>query len=335
MKAALVVASNRVDALVPFFEKWQRELGGITTHLVLDQPRILDESFGPDVIMYSWQEIENDLGEQSWVIPRKTSAIKSYGIYRAWQTGVDMIVVLDDDCFPETPRFFEAHWENLHRIVHPNWHSTLPVPPNQYPRGYPYGIRAELRPVALSHGLWTENVDVDAVTAIQRPQATYELPGATEVVPEGMFFPMCGMNVAFRASIAPLMYFGLQGQGYAYDRYDDIWCGIIAKHCLDRLGMAVTSGLPYIRHSKASNPFTNLRREEKAMRVNETLWKDVRDIHVTGNDARTAMECIALNLSPNGVGTEYFERLKEAMKVWSSLFKEEEDGKEDSPHNPT
>ena len=33
----------------------------------------------------------------------------------------------------------------------------------------------------------------------------------------------------------------------------------------DHLGLGVKSGLPYVHHSKASNPFTNLRKEYKGI----------------------------------------------------------------------
>jgi reversibly glycosylated polypeptide/UDP-arabinopyranose mutase len=33
----------------------------------------------------------------------------------------------------------------------------------------------------------------------------------------------------------------------------------------DHLGLGVKTGLPYIHHSKASNPFTNLRKEYKGI----------------------------------------------------------------------
>ena len=111
---------------------------------------------------------------------------------------------------------------------------------------------------------------------------------------------MCGMNLAFdRDLIGPAMYFGLMGEGQPIGRYDDMWAGWCAKvgtiasvyiapfsfctnsdkvlpHSLfrrqccaalqvicDHLGLGVKTGLPYIWHSKASNPFVNLKKEYK------------------------------------------------------------------------
>ena len=77
---------------------------------------------------------------------------------------------------------------------------------------------------------------------------------------------MCGMNLAFdRELIGPALYFGLMGDGQPIGRYDDMWAGWCAKVICDHLGLGCKTGLPYLWHSKASNPFTNLRKEYKGI----------------------------------------------------------------------
>lgn len=321
---AVVVASNRPENLEAFFDKWSKELKKARLYVVLDLPERRDFNVhGLDVKVFCWADIDSDLAERAWIIPRQTSAIKSYGIYKAWQDNPDMIAVLDDDCYPDTSDFLLGHWKNLHKVVHPRWYSTLKVPPNPYPRGYPYGIRAKLLPVGLSHGLWSGNADVDAVTALQLGKVRTILPQKTAIVPVGMYFPMCGMNVAFRREIAPVMYFGLQGASWPYDRYDDIWCGLFAKRCLDELGYSVVSGLPYIFHSKASDPYKNLQREERAMEVNERLWQYVDDVHVVARGVAKSYISLARGLQ---VPDEYFVKLTKAMEIWANLFSEGKEG---------
>ncbi|AQL00288.1 UDP-arabinopyranose mutase 3 [Zea mays] len=84
--------------------------------------------------------------------------------------------------------------------------------------------------------------------------------------PKGTLFPMCGMNLAFdRDLIGPAMYFGLMGDGQPIGRYDDMWAGWCVKVICDHLGLGVKTGLPYIWHSKASNPFVNLKKEYKGI----------------------------------------------------------------------
>ena len=77
---------------------------------------------------------------------------------------------------------------------------------------------------------------------------------------------MCGMNLAFeRDLIGPAMYFGLMGEGQPIGRYDDMWAGWCTKVICDHLGLGCKTGLPYLWHSKASNPFVNLKKEYKGI----------------------------------------------------------------------
>lgn len=77
---------------------------------------------------------------------------------------------------------------------------------------------------------------------------------------------MCGMNLAFdRELIGPALYFGLMGEGQPIGRYDDMWAGWCSKVIADHLGVGIKTGLPYVWHSKASNPFVNLRKEYKGI----------------------------------------------------------------------
>ena len=70
------------------------------------------------------------------------------------------------------------------------------------------------------------------------------------------------MNVAFdRELIGPAMMQGLMGDGQPWARYDDMFSGWAAKSIADHLGVGIKSGMPYIRHDKASNPFVNLKKE--------------------------------------------------------------------------
>lgn len=111
-------------------------------------------------------------------------------------------------------------------------------------------------------------------------------------VPAGIFFPLRSMNVAFdreligpammqvghvcipilynarsflleslctTLNISPLQ--GLMGDGQPWARYDDMFSGWAAKSVSDHLGLGIKSGMPYIKHNKASNPFVNLRKE--------------------------------------------------------------------------
>ncbi|WOG90710.1 hypothetical protein DCAR_0309954 [Daucus carota subsp. sativus] len=118
-------------------------------------------------------------------------------------------------------------------------------------------------PTAVSHGLWLNIPDYDAPTHLVKPMMT---------LPKGALFPMCGMNMGFdRELIGPAIYFGLMGDGQPIRRYDDMWAGWCIKVICDHLGLGVKTGLPYIWHSKASNPFVDLKKEYKGIYWQEEI----------------------------------------------------------------
>ena len=122
-------------------------------------------------------------------------------------------------------------------------------------------------PTVVSHGLWLNIPDYDAPTQMVKPlERNTRYVDMCQTIPKGTLFPMCGMNLAFdRQLIGPAMYFGLMGEGQPIGRYDDMFAGWCSKVIADHLGWGVKTGLPYVWHSKASNPFTNLRKEYKGI----------------------------------------------------------------------
>jgi len=71
----------------------------------------------PNVTHVAWEDIDRDLGEVSWIIPRRTDCIRSYGYLKAYQEFPDMVLTLDDDCYPSGSGndFIERHWHALSR----------------------------------------------------------------------------------------------------------------------------------------------------------------------------------------------------------------------------
>ncbi|KAJ6970274.1 hypothetical protein NC653_034766 [Populus alba x Populus x berolinensis] len=55
------------------------------------------------------------------------------------------------------------------------------------------------------------------------------------------------------------------GDGQPIGRYNDMWDGWCSKVICDHMGWGVKTGLPYIWHGKASNPFVNLKKECKGI----------------------------------------------------------------------
>ena len=121
------------------------------------------------------------------------------------------------------------------------------------------------------------------------------------------------------------MYFPLMGEDnkgnkWGYDRFDDIWAGIFAKKIMDHLGYGVVNGSPFVEHRKASDPFKNLQKEAIGIETNEILWKHIDGLSLSGNT--TLLECYKLLANNVSIqDTEYFSKLKQAMKIWVNFFK--------------
>jgi len=322
--AVVVVPTIRETSINGFLDAWQWPCQVI---VVEDNP---ERSFQlpPRVDHYAWQDIEADLGNDAWIIPRRSDCVRSYGYWKAWQTGKPYILTLDDDCLPvdlqhvgnaATYRFTEQHLNNLQPATITCWYSTLD---GVYPRGYPYERWQHDVSIGISHGLWRGVLDLDSLSQLHYGRAGQTEAGLRDgLVPFGQYFPMCGMNLAWRREYTPLMYFLLMGQdaagnAYPFDRFGDIWAGVIAKRVLDHLGVAVWSGAPFVRHERASNVWTNFRKEHAGIIENERFWQRIDNIRLWETDPRRCYRQIADQLPGEG----YWKMLALAMRIWAALY---------------
>ena len=310
-----------------FLKSWSDKLSDCHLIVVEDNDektvKIPNNKF-KSVSHYTHSDIDKDFGKNSWIISRKNAGIRSYGFWKAYKNGADIIITIDDDCYPEDNDFVKRHTDNLSLKAPHKWYKTYPNSKWMYTRGFPYSIRGGA-PVVLSHGLWSGALDLDAKTEIKLPKLLNEksYPTLVEFIPENYFYPMCSMNLAFRAEIAPMMFFPMmgfnpEGKSWGFDRYDDIWAGIFSKKIMDHLGLGVVSGSPFIKHKKASLVHHNHIKEIKGMKVNEDLWKRVESVKLT---KKTPKDCyIELARKVDFPKTEYFKKLKRAMVIWAELF---------------
>lgn len=319
-EVVIVVPTIREESIKAFLAAWRWPCEVI---VIEDNPERTFDLAG--VQHYAWTDIERDLGDDSWIIPRRTDCIRSYGYWKAWQTGKPYIITLDDDCLPNKdghgPRsFIDQHLNNLKPKPINRWRTTLV---GDYPRGYPYETAIAQTPVAVSHGLWRGVLDYDSLTQLRygRSGVPWGIEPREDLIPFGRYFPMCGMNLAWRREYTPLMYFLLmgqdaQGRAYPFDRFGDIWCGIIAKKILDHLGVAVWSGAPLVQHERASNVWANFDKEHAGIKENETFWQRVDRIKLLGTTPRDCYQELSVAM-PDGA---YGDKLGTAMLIWSDLY---------------
>lgn len=342
-EVALVVPTIRENCLQDFIKRW-KEIGlfdHVDLLLMEDNPK---KTFGTPAeakYHFSWDDIECSLGGNSWIIPRRSDTVRSFGYLKAWDLGYKYILTLDDDCYPCTEAdgmtyngqgFVNEHVKWL--TARTKWFNTLN---STTPRGVPYYNKGRHTGVVINHGLWTNVLDYDAPHQLVNPekeQFTFD----NKVVPQGAFFPMCGMNVMWKREATVLMYHLLMGSKfspknrqlvkYPFDRFGDIWCGILAKKVCDLKGLNMSTGLPYIHHERASNPFANLKKEANGIEVNEHFWEYV--------DSWKGDPTASLPYMYDYLGQhiaqydkfpehrEYFAKLGEAMSTWSHYFKKGE-----------
>ncbi|KAK1306402.1 UDP-arabinopyranose mutase 1 [Acorus calamus] len=182
-------------------------------------------------------------------------------------------------------------------------------------------------PTAVSHGLWLNIPDYAAPTQLVKPrERNTRYVDAVMTVPKGALFPMCGMNLAFdRELIGLAMHHGLMGEGQPIGHYDDMWAGWCMKVICDHLGWGVKTGLPYIWHSKASNPFSNLTKEYKGILWQEDMIPFFQSLKLP-KDCNTSQKCYIelskLVRARLGKIDPYFIRLADAMVTWIEAWDE-------------
>lgn len=273
---------------------------------------------------YSWKNINKDLGNNSWIISRHNAGIRSYGFWKAYQKGADIIITLDDDCYPTADNLVQGHLENLKFKTPDGWINTYPHPKWMFTRGFPYNNRDKTR-VGVSHGIWSGALDLDGVTEVKLKKLLNEseYPQIRQIIPFNYYYSMCSMNLAFTREVAPLMFFPMMGESpegrqWPYNRFDDIWAGIFSKKIMDHLKLGVINGSPMVYHKKASKPTENHIKEMSGLRINEKLWKMVDEVKLTKNNPKACY--IELASKVNFPKNLYFQKLRKAMVIWANLF---------------
>lgn len=209
--------------------------------------------------------IHDVMGEYEDCIFNLNSGIRNAGFALAYKLfKPDIYYTLDDD---ETPIGdpIQDHILALSMRVPVSWMKVG----SEFTRGFPYGIRDET-PVVLSHGVWEGYADWDAPT--QLVLGNRKMDFYKGVIPKGIYFPMCIMNLAFKPEVLPYIYQPPMGEKAGIWRFDDIWSGVVTKRAIDENRWAAVTGYARVYHQRASNVWTNIRHEGTGLELNETFW---------------------------------------------------------------
>ena len=198
---------------------------------------------------------------------------KNAGIARAIAGGTDIVIVLDDDCYP-TPALLEqadpldafalGHIASLSARQPVELCRAITQPAS---RGTPYFERCLPVQPAAAMGYWTNVGDYDAPAQLVRG-ATHPMRFRSEPMMH-RYFPLSGMNVSFFASDWPWFKF------VDVPRFDDIWAGFLFQRYAYETGRCIALDAPSVVHSRQSNVWHNLRQEAGNLEANETIWQTI------------------------------------------------------------
>ena len=261
-------------------------------------------------------------------MPRRTDMIRSFGFYEAWQDGSDYTLTLDDDVRPRQGVDLFAEYEKA--FERPSYCSEYfnvgdLTTDGGALRGFPYRDRKRAH-VAVQYGGWNGVLDYDAASQLVRmPHAGNEFAPVCIPVPKGTPVTTCIMNAAFRTEFTPLMW-QLPMVNGLYNRFGDIWSGLLQKKILDAFGLVMLiNGAASVYHDRASDPIANLEREAPGIRVNETLWEHLHHFDVyepligaTMGDAYRGL--INLFSRHPDIDERYAERVRYACRQWLEMF---------------
>lgn len=269
----------------------------------------------PTCYHYSWKEIDEILGDDAWIISHRDSAIRSFGFLIAHELGAEWIFTLDDDCYPSSEESFcDEHIKNMQQ---PRWAELIP---GMRTRGLPYFNRGITQDVVANIGLWTGVPDLDAIETLAKGLVSNYTPPhySCRVIPAGQYVPHCGMNLSFHHQVAPLLYLPLMGDNSPYNRFDDIWFGVVFKKICDHLRLRITCGKPFVKHLRASDTMSNLVKESRGICQNERFWHLIDYIPLQGS---TPFECMSEfgNAIAGSVET-YIAQLGKAIQTWLGYF---------------
>jgi len=333
-KIGIVVPSHSNDIFKKFIEKWETfdsEKYDITLYLIEDcknkhivVPKHIKHEH------YCWNDIDKDLKKKSWIIPRGGSAVRSYGYYKAYQDECEYILNLDHDCYPADDNKTITDLINNHMLAFQlagEYSSFYNVGRQFYPeyfvwmRGSPFKYR-QGRVSKISVGGWDNVPDLDAITQLIKQTPKLKVRRSIDVVPKYMGVTICGMNIMFHRDVVPIIYYLLQGKDWGIDRYDDIWSGLFIKKVLDKFDIPICiNGYACIYHSRVSDPNKSLYSEGIGYGANETLWDRLMEFNIEGDTIIKAYRSLADQLPLDSLHNEdYTKKLKEAMKIWTTLF---------------
>jgi hypothetical protein len=257
------------------------------------------------------------LGLPEDFIPWNTDNRRNIGFLRAWESGADRLISIDDDNYCRADSDFVGEhqvvgrkaselagqrlatgeaWFNICALLQGGHRDPI------YPRGFPYRARQQAsaaalsagadgvagRRIAINAGLWLDDPDVDAITRLaQRPRITAADDAGVLLAPE-TWSPINTQNTALLRAAVPAYYYVRMGyplQGLKIDRFGDILSGYFVQACAKHLGDLVRVGGPVADHRRTPhNLLKDLYHELAGIALIEDLLPWLQELRLEGSD---------------------------------------------------
>lgn len=280
---------------------------------------------------------DKDIFPLSWIFNRYSK--RNYGFAYAYKQNYDIILSIDDDCFPMSSNFFEDHFTALKETSTDAFnilklYSGIPREIlEKGPRGFPTKPLRKVETV-INQGLWAGDLDLPALTIGELLHSTNgKVPSPLSsdpqilnqwTIPQAQLVTVCGMNMSFLREVTPAFpYTYMEAEGYGIARYDDIWSGLFIKHIIDRLGKRMSAGFPIIKHDKGAREISkDIQYEEKGDFMNNYLWNNLPNLQLEGSDYVTCFLEIAQWLAKISQEKElrFFKKISDSMFEWTRLI---------------
>ncbi len=276
---------------------------------------------------------DDEIFKESWIFNRHTK--RNFGFAYGYKQNYDMIITLDDDCFPLSENYFQEHITRLTNTTDDFFNmlqlfSNIPDTVfDQGARGHPKETTKKF-PVVVNQGLWQGDLDLWASTIsntlkssngkIPEPLSTQSKVIQDFVIPKGQLTTVCGMNIGFLKEVTPAFAWTYQEpDGDQVARYDDIWAGLFIKVILDKLDKRMNAGNPVILHDKGARDVTiDLEWEKNGDPINNYLWNNLPDLILEGKDYSTCYLEIAkwLEKPAEDPDKKFLKKVSKAMFEW-------------------
>ena len=268
-------------------------------------------------------------------IPENSISRRNFAIIKAYEIGADVIIMVDDDNFPQLgSKYFKNHSivgtsQYLNSVeTKSGWYNVCNVLLEKngkqfFHRGFPIDERVETETkivrrkmkIALNEGLWIDAPDTDAVSWINYPnlQVTSflrDLNGETFSLSSKTWSPINSQNTSIMREAVPSYFlnpFNL--------RYDDIWAGYVFEKIAKRLGYSVSFGAPLVEQRRnPHNYLIDLKNEIDGMFRTPSLIKELNRIELESKSFINCTEELTKLLSSN------FKEIKEGYEIWLRHF---------------